>query len=120
MKTMNYRTAAIIATSLHIFLACFFMLEPHSNQFVTQSTPRSNDLASMEIDHSEPQPIQAVSVDSRAVDETLNRLKAERAQKQQAELNHQRAVEQQLRMAQQQRMQEQKRIEQMKKEAAQL
>lgn len=121
IKTMTYRTALMIAMSLHIVLACFLLMERHSEHFVVKSSPRaeSNESA-MDIDRPETQPIRAVSVDSQAVTETLNRLKAERAQKQQAELNHQRAAEQQLRVAQQQRIQEQKNLERMKKEAAQL
>ncbi|PJD93669.1 MAG: protein TolA [Legionella sp.] len=121
IKTMTYKTALMVAMGLHIVLACFLLMERHQDHFVVKSSASSESIESaMTIDSPKEHPIQAVSVDSQAVTETLNRLKEERAQKQQAELNHQRAVEQQLHMAQQQRLQEQKNLERMKKEAAQL
>lgn len=120
-NNLSFRNAFFIAAGLHILLLCFLMLERHSEQFVVHSTPRTEmSLNSEDITHPETQPIQAVSVDSQAVEETLNRLKTEREQKKQAELNHQRAMEEQLRMAQQQRIQEQRRLEKIKKEEAKM
>lgn len=120
-NNLTYRNAFFIALGLHVLLLCFLMLERHSQQFVVHSAPRNEmTLNSDEVSHPEAQPIQAVSVDSQAVEETLNRLKTEREQKKQAELNRQHAMQEQLRVAQQQRVQEQRRLEKMKKEEAQL
>ncbi|MCR9191846.1 MAG: cell envelope integrity protein TolA [Gammaproteobacteria bacterium] len=120
-KPLKYQTAFIIAFTLHLLLAGILMREHHSNQFVLKSAPRTEVMeTAMEIERPEEQTIQAVTVDSQAVNETLHRLKEERAQKKRAEINHQRAVDQQLRLAKQHRIQEQKRIEKMKKEAAAL
>lgn len=120
-NNLTYRNAFFIALGLHVLLLCFLMLERHSEKFVVHSAPRTEmTLNSDEVTRPETQPIQAVSVDSQAVEETLNRLKTEREQKKQAELNRQNAIQEQLRIAQQQRVQEQRRLEKMKKEEAQL
>lgn len=120
-NNLTYRNAFFIALGLHVLLLCFLMMERHSQQFVVHSAPRNEmTVNSDEVTRQETQPIQAVSVDSQAVEETLNRLKTEREQKKQAELNRQHAIQEQLRIAQQQRVQEQRRLEKMKKEEAQL
>lgn len=122
-ETMTYRNAFFIAIGLHFLLLCMLMFESHSEHFVVHSAPSTElSMNSSEQNHPETQtqPIQAVSVDSQAVAETLDRLKTEREQKKQAELNHQRAMQEQLRVAQQQRIREQQRLEKMKKEEAQL
>lgn len=121
IKTMTYRNAFLIAMGLHIFVMCLLMMEGHSEQFVVQASQQKNktDL-NMDMTQNDTQPLQAVSVDSQAVADTLDRLKMERAQKEQAELNRQHAMQEQLRAAQQQRIREQRHLEQMKKEAAQL
>ena len=120
-NNLTYRNAFFIALGLHVLLMVFLMMEQHSEQFVVHSTPKTEmSLNSDQMTRPETQPIQAVSVDSQAVEETLNRLKAEREQKKQAEINHQRAMQEQLRMAQQQRIQEQRRLEKIKKEEARM
>lgn len=120
---LTYRNAFFVALGLHFLLLCMLMMESHTEHFVVHATPTPElSMNSMEVSHPETmtQPIQAVSVDSQAVTETLNRLKTEREQKKQAELNHQRAMEEQLRVAQRQRILEQQRLEIMKKEEAQM
>lgn len=120
---LTYRNALFVALGLHFFLLCMLMMESHTEHFVVHSTPTTElSMNSAEVSHPETttQPIQAVSVDSQAVAETLNRLKTEREQKKQAEVSHQRAMQEQLRVAQRQRILEQQRLEKMKKEEAQM
>lgn len=123
IKDVVYRNAFFMALGLHFLLLCMLMMESHSDHFVVHSAP-STELSMNSEEQSHPetqtQPIQAVSVDSAAVTETLNRLKSEREEKKQAELNHQHAVQEQLRLAQRQRVQEQQRLQKMKKEEAQM
>ena len=121
IKNLVYRNAFFMALGLHFLLLCMLMLESHSEHFVVHSSPSTElSMNSEEKSHPETQtqPLQAVSVDSAAVAETLNRLKTEREEKKQAELNHQQAVQEQLRLAQRQRVQEQQRLQKMKKEEA--
>ena len=123
IKNLVYRNAFFMALGLHFLLLCMLMLESHSEHFVVHSSPSTElSMNSEEKSHPETQtqPLQAVSVDSAAVAETLNRLKTEREEKKQAELNHQQAVQEQLRLAQRQRVQEQQRLQKMKKEEAQM
>ena len=123
IKNVAYRNAFFVALGLHALLLCLLMMESHSDHFVVHSSPSTEmTMNSAEQTHPETQtqPLQAVSVDSAAVTETLNRLKTEREEKKQAELNHQHAVQEQLRLAQRQRMQEQQRLQKMKKEEAQM
>ena len=120
---LTYRNAFFVAFGLHFLLLGMLMMESHTEHFVVHSTPTTElSMNSAEVSHPETttQPIQAVSVDSQAVAETLNRLKNEREQKKQAEVNHQRAMQEQLRVAQRQRILEQQRLEKMKKEEAQM
>jgi colicin import membrane protein len=120
---LTYRNAFFIAFGLHVLVLCLLMLEKHNDHFVVHSSPSTElSMNSSEVSHPETQtqPIQAVSVDSQAVAETLNRLKTEREEKKQAELNHQHAMQEQLRVAQQQRVREQQRLAKMKKEEAAL
>ena len=121
MQTMTYRHSFFIAAGLHFLIICLLMMEGHTEKFVINASQRSDVVESkMEINHPEAQPLQAVSVDSQAVAETLDRLKSERALKEQAEINRQNAMQEQLRVAKQQRIREQRHLEQMKKEAAQM
>ena len=118
-----YRNAFFMAIGLHCLLLVMLMFESHAEHFVVQSSPNT-ELSMSSESHSQPetqtQPLQAVSIDSAAVAETLQRLKMEREQKKQAEISHQQALQDQLRLARKQRIQEQQRLLSMKKEAAKM
>lgn len=121
MQTMTYRNSFFIAVGLHFLIICLLMIEGHTEKFVINASQRSDVVESkMEMNRPEAQPLQAVSVDSQEVAETLDRLKSERALKEQAEINRQNAMQEQLRVAKQQRIREQRHLAQMKKEAAQM
>lgn len=118
--TINYRTAVMVAIGLHMLLVLVLMMDNHQNNFVQkQGTQFKAAESSLTLDNKQ-EPIKAVAVDSQAVEETMNRIKSERARQKQAELNQQRAMEQKLRLATQARVREQENLVRLKKEAAEL
>lgn len=64
----------------------------------------------------QPEAVKAVSVDNKEVMEAVNRLKQERAQQQQAEVNRQRELNRQADAAKQQRVKEQQQLARLKEE----
>jgi colicin import membrane protein len=122
MRVINYRTALIAAVLFHLILVVLLTMENRHTQFVVQPGHQQTQLAEPNLtrDNQAPEPIKAVSVDSQAVEETIHRLRQDREDKQQAEIDHQRAMQQQLKVAEQKRLQEQRSLERLKKEAAQL
>lgn len=121
MQSTSYRNAFIAAIALHILIAMMLLVESTNQRPVltaasqTQASP-AQPLAVAE----EEQAIKAVSVDSKEVMETVNRLKEERVQQQKVEENRQKALKQQAEAARKQRIVEQQRVEKLKNEAAKL
>lgn len=112
MHTRSYRLAFFVALMLHAVLLIALFAEPtHEHPVLTLEA--KNEPAPMP---SEAQAIKAVSVDSQAVMETVNRLKEARVQKQQAEDARQRMLVQQAELARKQRQQEQQQLARLKKE----
>ena len=121
IMSTSYRNAFIAAVLFHILIAVMLLVESTNKRPVltaasqTQASP-AQPLAVAE----EEQAIKAVSLDSKQVMETVNRLKEERVQQQQAEENRQKALKQQAESARKQRIVEQQRVEKLKNEAAKL
>lgn len=121
MISINYRTAFVMAVVFHLILVMFLVLEKHHDSFVEQPGKQNRILeavAAAQMPSAEP--IKAVSVDSQAVEETINRLRQDRAEKQAEELNQQKMMQQRLRVAEQKRIQEQRQIERLKKQEQQM
>lgn len=118
ISTPSYRKAFFSALGLHLFLIIVLLTDNSSQRAVltkeVQNTP-GMDLPMASAPQKEI--VKAVSVDNKQIMETVNRLKQERAQQHQAEVNRQKELERQVSLARQQRIQEQKQIAQLKEEA---
>ena len=118
---INYRTACIAAVIGHILLLLALAMEHRDPNYVVKPGRQTEIVAENSLDANKaPESIQAVSVDSQAVEETINQLRQERENKQKAEIEHQQSVQRQLAMAEQKRLQEQRNLEKLKKESARL
>ena len=122
MNSRSYRMALIIAISLHVLIAFFLMYEKSSERPVltVESKNEAGQMQPKPAELAESQPIQAVSVDSREVMKTVNRLKDEKLKQHQAEESRQRALTQQAELARKQRIEEQQQLQKLKNEAAAL
>lgn len=118
ISTPSYRKAFFSALGLHLFLIIVLLTDNSSQRPVlnkeAQNTP-GMDLPMTAAPQKEI--VKAVSVDNKQIMETVARLKQERAQQHQAEVNRQKELERQASLARQQRIQEQKQIAQLKEEA---
>lgn len=121
MHDRSYRTAFGAALGFHIFLAIILFIDPSSQQPLVMQTAEKEASQSLPLDV-EPQeePIKAVTVDNSEIMETVNRLKQEQQEKQQAEQKRQLVLKQQAENARKQRIEEQKRVEKLKEEASKL
>lgn len=122
MKLRDYRLAFLGALLLHLSLVVL-MLSEHSSERPVLKLETQNEPGQSSPELAEPQQakaIQAVSVDSQEVMQTVNRLKQERLHQQQVEVNRQRVLNQQAALARKQRLEEQQRLEKLKSEAAKL
>lgn len=119
MQSRSYRIAFGIACGVHLFIACLFMLEPSTTRPVLVNDAKNEaSSAPLAIKDQQAQAIKAVSMDSQEILNEVNKLKNQREQQKQAELNRQRALQKQAEQARQQRVAEQKRLEALKQEAA--
>jgi len=119
MITKNYRNAFIAAIVLHFSIVVLLFTE-HNTERPVLTLEAKNEPGSAEPTEIVPlqaQAIQAVSVDSREVAETVNRLKQERLHVKQAEENRQHALTEQMLQAQKQRMAEQNHLQKLKAES---
>jgi colicin import membrane protein len=99
------------------------LLSEHSNQRPVLIAEVKNEPGHMQpqaVMPSEQQPIQAVSMDSQEVMQTVNRLKDERQQQQRAEESRQHALTMQAERVKKLRIEEARRLQQLKREAAEL
>ncbi|MDP3561483.1 MAG: cell envelope integrity protein TolA [Legionellaceae bacterium] len=117
----SYRNAFLIAIALHVSIVLMLLIErSNEHPVLTNDAINEASAAPLEIKEQQAQAIKAVSVDSREVMAEMNRLKDDRAQQKQAEVNRQRALQQQAELARKQRIDEQKRLENIKNEEAKL
>lgn len=116
----SYKNALIAAIALHFSVAMLLFIEPSSHQPPVLELTDHPDLVQSEATQSAPpqlEPIKATSVDAQEVMDTVNRLKEQRLQQQQAEESRQRNLEKQVEMARKERVQEQQRLQSLKIEA---
>ncbi len=118
----SYNIAFCIAIILHLSIMGLLLSE-HSNQRPVLIAEVKNEPGHMQpqaVMPSEQQPIQAVSMDSQEVMQTVNRLKDERQQQQRAEESRQHALTMQAERVKKLRIEEARRLQQLKREAAEL
>ena len=121
IESIGYRNAFIAAVMLHVLIAIMLLVESSSSRPVLMaSTKTESNLATPLTIEPQQQAIKAVSVDSRDVMDTVNRLKEERLQKQHAEEKRQRTLTQQAESARLRRVEEQHHLEKLKAEASKL
>lgn len=116
----SYKGALIAAIALHCSLVMVLLMDPTSHAtpvLALTDNPEKIQSEAAQNAPSQPDPIKAVSVDSAEVMKTMNRLKSERAQQQQAEKTRQRNLEKQVELARKERIQEQQRVQNLKNEA---
>ena len=115
----SYRNAFFAAVMLHVFIVVLLITEVsiHHNQPALQASQVENTHKPHDIMEAKPEPIQAVSLDSDRVMQTVAQLKSARLQKIQAEEQRQKQLELQAQAARKKRLAEQKRLEKLKKES---
>ncbi|QDQ39050.1 cell envelope integrity protein TolA [Legionella geestiana] len=114
----GYQKPFIAALALHGILMLFLLLDltPDTPALTLEARNTPGEIQEKPPEVPSPDVVRAVSVDSRAVDETLNRLKAERENSRRAELQRQQALAREAQQALAQRIQEQKRLAALKQE----
>lgn len=119
ISSPGYRNAFITALTLHLLLLILLLTDSSSPRPVlTKETQHTPGAAQPIVVNTPPQEaIKAVSVDKKQIMETVQRLKQEREQEHQAEVNRQKELNRQAQAAKQQRIQEQQRIARLKDEA---
>lgn len=118
MINPSYQKAFYWAIALHIFLLVMLAAERSTQRPVlTMETKNSPGLEQPVAAAPQPEVVKAVSVNSEEVMETVNRLKQERQQAQQQEINRQKELNRQVEVAKQQRIKEQQEIARLKEEA---
>jgi len=123
MSDQGYKKAFFIAVFLHVFLGIMLFTEASNERLVLTQEAKNepgeiNPVA--QSDQPKAEIVKAVSVDSKQVMETVNRLKQERAMQQKAEQARQQALNKQAEMARKERMQEQQKLAKLKEESAKL
>lgn len=117
----SYRNAFIAALVFHITIAILLMIESTSERPTLAPATRSEASFAQPLNvEPQEQAIKAVSVDSKEVMNTVNRLKEERARQQRAEETRQQALAHQAEEARKLRVAEQQRVEKLKSEAAKI
>jgi colicin import membrane protein len=119
ISTPSYSRAFFLALALHLFLMVLLLSDNANKRPVLTEEFKNEPGLEQSASIAPPQPeiVKAVSVDNQKVMETVNRLKQERIQKQQAEERRQREVTQQVEYARQQRIKEQQELARLKEEA---
>lgn len=114
----NYKKAFFAALGLHLFLIVMLLAE-HSTKrpVLTAESKNTPGLEQPIAENPQTEIVKAVHVDNKEVMETINKLKQERAQQKQAELNRQKELNRQAEAARQQRVKEQQQLARLKEEA---
>lgn len=123
MNESSYRTAFVLAIFFHVFLAFMLLAESSTSRpvLVKEAVNEPGELMPIvQNDQPKPEIVKAVSVDSKEVMQTVNRLKQERARQLQAEQSRQNALTKQVEMARKERLQEQQHLKKLKDEEAKL
>jgi colicin import membrane protein len=117
--TPSYKNSLIAAVLLHFSLAIMLFIEPSSNKPPVLELTDHPDLIQSELSQKAPsqEPIKAVSVDAQEVMKTVNRLKQQHLQQQQAEKTRQANLNKQVELARKARIDEQQHLKKLKDEA---
>ncbi len=116
----SYQKAFFLAIGLHFCLIIVLLTDNSSARPVLTAESQNKPGIDQPIvvnTPQQPEAVKAVSVDNKEVMEAVNRLKQERAQQQQAEVNRQRELNRQAEAAKQQRIKEQQQLARLKEEA---
>jgi len=119
----SYRNAFVMAIFFHLCLAFMLLAEFSSSRpvLVKEAVNEPGELMPLvQSDEPKPEIVKAVSVDSKEVMQTVNRLKQERVRQQQAEQSRQNALKQQAVQARNERLKEQQHLQKLKDEEAKL
>lgn len=117
ISTPSYRKALFSAIGLHVFLIVLLVTDTSTQRPVLTKEVQNTPGLELPMASAPKEIVKAVSLDNKQVMETVNRLKQERAQQKQAEINKQRELNRQLEAAKQQRIQEQQQLAKLKEEA---
>lgn len=122
MLNTSYRNAFFIALGLHLLMVVVLLRDNSSQHptLVAESQNKPGFDQPLNAEKPQPEIVKAVSVDSKAVTETIKRIKNERVQQHQAELNRQKELDKLAENAKQQRIKEQQQIARLKEEANKL
>lgn len=118
IENNSYKKAFLFALGIHFFLGFALFFEPTvKNPVLTKDTVNMpGDI--QPVDMAATQDIvKAEQIDSKALQQAVNQLKAQKAKERQAEINRQAALNKQAEMARQNRLKEQEKLNQLKKEA---
>lgn len=114
----NYRKPFYIALSLHLFLAALLITDQTTKRPVLTAEKRNTPGMELPVVNTpEQEVVKAVSVDSKQIMDAVSKLKQERAQQKQAEINRQKQLDRQAELAKQQRIKEQQELARLKEEA---
>lgn len=118
MTQPSYKKAFYYALSLHAIIIALLLTDNSSKQAtLTKEAITTPGISQPTPVTAEKEIVKAVSVDNKQVQETINKLKAEREQQKRAEQARQDNLRRQAEMAKQQRIKEQKEIARLKEEA---
>jgi len=123
INASSYRKAFIAAIILHCSLGLLLLTDSSSSRpvLVKDTVNEQGQMLPVEqVAEKKPDIVKAVSVDSKQVMETVNRLKEERAQQARNEKKRQQALEKQAEMARKERIVEQQHLAKLKDESAKL
>ncbi|KGP63849.1 energy transducer TonB [Legionella norrlandica] len=112
----SYKKSFFSAVILHLFLLILLLTDTSTKRPVLTMEAK-NSPGMMQPVAPQQEAVKAVSVDSNEVMKTVNRLKQEREQQKQAEINRQKELQRQAEAAKQQRIKEQQQIAKLKEEA---
>lgn len=113
----KYKKAFYYALGLHLFLLFMLVGESASKRPVLTVESKNTPGVQQAVAAPEQEIVKAVSVDSKEIADTVNKLKQEREQKQRAEVSRQQELNRQAQAAKQQRIKEQQQLAKLKEEA---
>lgn len=119
IKEISFRNAIFISIAFHLLLLMALSFESTNKRPAFTKESQNTPGAEKQILAATPQPevVKAIAVDNREVMETVNRLKQERAQVHEKEVNRQKELNRQVEVAKQLRIKEQQQLAKLKEEA---
>lgn len=119
IKVPSFRNAFIASIVFHLCIVVMLSMDTSTQRPALTKENTNTPGVEQEKLATSPQPevVKAVTVDSREIMETVERLKQERVQQQKAEQNRQKELNRQVELAKQQRLKEQQQLAKLKEEA---